>query len=200
MTIIYKQNALSLIILLLCCFCINSCISYEQVHIIKTPKPEIIAKGKTPKIMPAGYLKMTLRKQLPELEEIIINDQHYVYITEEWFFQLKEWTDAFIAQQVPDLDKSDNLPVDYKQAYTMFLSSIANLTINKHYNIKSSALIGILVARNVLPWEAIPATGEQMSYIIILDEDYIMVYDLITEQMTDIYSFPNMKHIVGITF
>jgi hypothetical protein len=186
--------------LIFCLLFLNSCKSYQQMAVPKTPKPQIIAKGKKPKIMPASYLKLQMEKQLPELKELIINDQHYVYITKEWFLQMNEWTVSFINQQAPDLQKSGNLPVDYEQTYTMFLNSIANLQIAKHYNIKSSALIGILVAKNVQPWGEIPATGENMSYVIVLSEKAMMVYDITTKQLCKIYAFPNLKHTQGVIF
>ncbi len=150
--------------------------------------------------MPASFLKLRLQKQLPELEEIIINDQHYIYITEEWFLQLKKWCDTFIERQVPDFKTTVQLPVGYKQSYAMFLSSIANITIAKHFDIKSSALIGLLVTRNIEPWGNIPGTGEQMTYIILMDDNYLRVYDLTTGQIASLDKFPNKKHIQGILF
>ncbi len=184
-------------------FCLLLCScgpSYEQLRIAQPPKPQIVAKGTAPKIMPASFLKLRLQKQLPELEEIIINDQHYIYITEEWFLQLKKWCDTFIERQVPDFKTTVQLPVGYKQSYAMFLSSIANITIAKHFDIKSSALIGLLVTRNIEPWGNIPGTGEQMTYIILMDDNYLRVYDLTTGQIASLDKFPNKKHILGIIF
>ncbi len=189
------------ILSLLSCLLLCSCgPSYEQLRVVQTPKPQIIAKGTAPKIMPAGFLKLRLQKQLPELEEIIINDQHYVYITEEWFLQLKKWCDTFIGQQVPAFKNAPQLPVGYRQSYAMFLSSVANITIAKHFNIKSSALIGLLVTKNIEPWGEIPGTGEQMTFIILMDDNYLRIYDLETEQISTLDNFPNKKHIIGLIF
>jgi len=187
--------------LLICCLLfLSNCKSYDQMRITKAPKPQIIAKASKPKIMPAGYLKLQIRKQLPEIEEVIISDQHYVYITKEWFLEMNSWTENFIHEQAPQLKHSANLPAGYRETYIMFMSAIANLEIAKHYNVKSSALIGILVAKNVVPWEAIPATGKHMSYAVVLSDNSVMVYDIVTKQLCDIYDFPNLKHTREIVF
>lgn len=165
------------------------------------PKPQIIAKGSKPKLIPGGFLHMRLRKQLPELENIIIDDQQYLYITREWFFQLKNWTDRFIEQQVPGLLSSKKAkPVDYNLVYTEFMSSVANISVAKHYNVKGSVLIGIVVAKNVEPWGKIPASGEPMSYVGVLTKDGGLVYDLETDQLVDLFKFPNFKHITKLVF
>ena len=177
----------------------GSCTSTETIVVTKAPKPQIIARGTKPRLMPAGYLKLQIRKQLPELEELVINDKNYVYISKEWFLQMNDWTRRFIQEQVPNLD-SKNLPTVYRESYIMFLSSITNFQIAKYYNIKSSALIGILVATNIEPWGLIPASGENMSYIIVLSESSMLVYDIVTKQLCKIYDFPNLKHTKKIFF
>jgi len=149
--------------------------------------------------MPAGYLKLQIRKQLPEVKDLIISDQKYVYISREWFLLMDEWTRSFILEQVPNL-KHDDLPTVYRESYIMFLSSVANFQIAKYYNIKSSALIGILVATNIEPWGAIPASGKNMSYMIVLSDSSMLVYDIVTKQLCKIYDFPNLKHTKKIFF
>ncbi len=177
----------------------SSCTSTETIVVTKAPKPQIIAKDNKPRIMPAGYLKLQIRKQLPELEELVISDKNYVYISKKWFLQMDDWTRTFIHEQVPNLDSND-LPTVYRESYIMFLSSIANFQIAKHYNIKSSALIGILVAANIEPWGAIPASGKNMSYMIVLSGSSMLVYDIVTRQLCKIYDFPNLKHTKKIFF
>ena len=162
--------------------------------------PEIIAEGHRAKNIPGGFLKLRLRKTLPELETIIINDAHYLYISEHWFLQLVDWTSSFVEQQIPGLHVSGDLPKDFVKTYAMFMSSIANLVIARSHNVKSSALIGAITARNVEPWEKIPGSDKLASYIIVLDEHNMMVYDIVTKQLCKLHDFPNKDHIVEMVF
>ena len=190
-----------LILLLACCLLLfTSCKSYKQVQVVRAPKPQIIANGHEAKIMPARFLKLRITKQLSELEELIINDKNYVYITKEWFLAMDKWTDKYILNQVPDLYSTGELPVDYRETYIMFLSSIANLQIALHYNVKSSALIGIIVAESVELWGEIAPTGRNEIYAIVLTEEQMLVYDIITKQLCKIHDFPNLKHTKAIIF
>lgn len=151
--------------------------------------------------MISGYeLSKRLRKQLPGLETLIILDENYIFMPKSWFAELKQWTEKFIQQQVPDLTAAKVHPVDYKKVFTAFMGSIANLTMAKQYNIKGSVLLGILVTRNVEPWGKIQATDEEMRYIVALAEEGGLVHDLETNQTVAFHSFPNLKHVTKLVF
>jgi len=46
----------------------------------------------------------------------------------------------------------------------------------------------------------IPGTCEQMTYIILMDDNYLRVYDLTTGQIASLDKFPNKKHILRLLF
>ena len=198
--ILHHNSVASYLLIVVTGLFLNGCVSHKSVQITRAPKPQIIAKDQKPKVMPARFLKLQLEKQLPELEELVIGDQHYIYITKEWFLEMHSWTEEFIKNQAPHLYTANAFPADYRETHIMFLSSMVNLQIARHYNLKSSALIGTLTAKSVAPWGAIPATGKDEIYTILLSDSSMMVFDVFTKQICDIYDFPNLKHTKAIFF
>ncbi len=172
----------------------------EHLRIRKGPPPEIVAEDGKAKIMPAGYLKRRLRLGIPSIQNMIINDRQYIYITEKWFMDVLEWTEEFIALQIPDLDLSKAYPVVYDETFVSLASNIANLAVAHRYNVKGSVLIGLITAKNDNPWGAIPGDGAERVYVVGLTEHDGIIYDIQTRQTVQFGEFPNFDTISGIMF
>lgn len=162
--------------------------------------PEIIAEDGKAKLIPAGYIKRRVRLGLPSVEKIIIHDRQYAYITEKWFFDVIKWTEEFIKVQIPDLDLQANYPTAYDETFAQLCGEVANLSVARKYNIKSSVLIGLMTAKNKKPWGQIPANSQSRVYIIGLTESGTIIYDIRTEQSIDLNNFPNLDSIYSFVF
>ena len=128
----------------------------------------------------------------------MVGDRQYVYITEKWFDDVIQWTEEFIQAQVPELDLDRQQPLGYEETFALLASNVANLAVAKRYNIKSSVLIGLLVADSKQPWGKIPADNKRRAYVVCLTQDGGIVYDLLTRQKVPFESFANYDFIVGV--
>ena len=165
------------------------------------PPPGIIAANGKAKLIPAGFLKRRLRLGYPTLKDNInIGDRQYLYITEKWFMDVVEWGKYFIKLQVPEIDTLPVPPTAYEETLTRLMTNVANLSVSKRYNIKSSVLIGLVVANSDKPWGEIPADGKSRLYVIGLTEDGSVIYDIPTRQIIDGHDFPNKESMTGIMF
>ncbi len=162
--------------------------------------PEIVAVNGKAKTIPAGFVKRRLRLQYPTLDDIIIGDRQYLYITDKWFMDIVDWTEYFIKLQVPELDTLPELPTAYEETVTMLMSNVANLSVAKRYNLKASVLIGLLVANSDKPWGKIPADGKPRRYVVGLTEAGAIIYDIPTRQSIAGNDFPNLESMTGIIF
>lgn len=180
--------------------CATAPVPVEYVTMKTGPSPEILAEDGKPKIIPAGFIKRRLKQGIPSLEEIIINDRQYTYITEKWFGDVIEWTEEFIEAQVPNVDFQKNPPVGYEETFSQLASNIANLSVAKRYNIRSSVLIGLLIANSDASWGAIPADKKDRVYLVGLTDKGGIIYDLTTKQAINFEDFPNFDSIRGILF
>jgi len=127
-------------------------------------------------------------------------DSTYLYATKEWFFELLGWCNGFIGERAPNLgDSAPSLP-GYVRTYAMFINSVANIAVAGRYNVKASVLVGLAVAKNKEPWDAIPADNGRHDYILALTEAGGLIHDLATGQTTEISSFPNRHNIIAVLF
>ena len=172
----------------------------ENIRIKSGPPPEIIAEEGKPKTIPAGFIKRRLRLGLPSANSVVIHDRQYIYITEKWFHDVIEWTEEFIALQVPDLNLQQKYPLAYDETFATLAANIANISVAKRYNIQGSVLIGLITVKHEKPWGAIPADGKSRVYLIGLTEKGGLVYDLHTRQSISFDKFPNFDSISGIMF
>ncbi len=174
--------------------------SMETIRIKKGPRPEVIAEAGKAKMMPAGFIKRRLRLGIPSITDMVIHDRQYIYITEKWFFDVMEWTENFIALQVPDLDLKHAYPRAYDETFAVLASQIANIAVARRYNVQGSVLIGLLTAKNENPWGEIPADGKDRVYVVGLTENDGILYDIRSKQSIEFSNFPNMHTIRGIMF
>jgi len=151
-------------------------------------------------MIPAGFIKRRLRLSLPSARDVIIHDQHYIYITEKWFHDVIKWTEEFISLQVPELDLQQKYPPAYDETFATLAANFANIYVAIRYNVQSSVLIGLITAKHEKPWGAIPADGRKRVYLIGLTEKGGIVYDLHTRQSISFDEFPNYDSIDGIMF
>lgn len=172
----------------------------EYIHIKKGPPPEIIAEGEKAKMLPAGYMKRRLRLGYPSLENIIINDRQYIFITEKWFNDVIDWTEKFIAQQVPRLAQKKQYPVAYPETFVELASNIANISVARRYNLRASVAMGMVTAKNEQAWGEIPGDGSFRVYLFGMTENYSVIYDVYTGQSIKAGDFPNLDSITGIMF
>lgn len=191
------------VLMLVLMFLLSGCAEQkptESVRIKRGAPPEIIAVGGKAKTMPAGLIKRRLRLEIPSIENFIINDRKYIYVTEKWFYEVIAWTEGFIALQVPDLDLNQEYPVAYNETFVSLASNVANMAVARRYNTKGSVLIGLITAKGDKPWGKIPADGKDKVYLIGLTEESGIVYDIRTKQSIEFSKFPNIDSIKGIMF
>jgi hypothetical protein len=173
----------------------NHSVTVEQV-----PPPEILAEAGKPKLAPAGFMKLRLQRGYPSIHDIIINDKQYVFITEKWFLQIVEWVENYIALQIPEIRSNKRYPVGYVSTVASMVSSAANITVAKRYDLQASVLIGVMRAKSVKPWGDIPADGKDRSYLVTLLGDDPIVYDVWTKQLIPFARFPNLETMDAIAF
>lgn len=164
------------------------------------PSPEIIAVDGKAKLLYGNFIRKQLQKRYPTLKTIVVGDKRYMFITEKWFRGVIDWTEYFIAQQVPEIDKLKELPIAYESTVAMLMSNIANIAVAKRYSVNGSVLIGFVVAKSEKPWGAIKADGKFHQYVIGLTENGSTIYHIPTRQIIDGKDFPNKGHMSGIIF
>ncbi len=200
----YFRLSLLLYIFLVSCVITGGAFASDQQTEVYTfkrlTKPEIIAEGKKPKLMPAGFISRRLRMGYPSLKYTGISDRQYLYITDKWFHDVVQWTDYFISSLLPEIDFTNDPPADYPLVFATLASDTANLAVAKHYNLRASVLIGAMRAKSVNQWEAIPGDGAQRIYIVALLQEGGIVYDLQTKQKIGFEQFPNIEHMSAIVF
>lgn len=179
---------------------VGGCATRERVPLEKIPKPQVIAENGKPKMRSGGIIHQHLKKTSPQLKDIIVNDRAYVYITNQWFEELKGWTDRYIARIAPNVGTDGPNLIGYTRTYSMLMNSAANLQLAKRYNIKASVLIGLMVARNEKPWGKLPGDSNLHDYLIGLTEDGGIVWDMGTGQSCRLADFPNKESMVGMLF
>lgn len=172
----------------------------QYLQVKRANPPEIIAVNGKAKTIPAGFIKLRLRKVIPSIENYIINDREYIYITEKWFHEVIQWTEDFIALEVPDLNLDQQYPLAYDETFSALASNFANIAVARRHNLRASVLIGFVVAKNVKPWGKIPADGASRIYLLGLTENDGIIYDIRTRQEISAEKFPNIDSIVGVTF
>jgi hypothetical protein len=172
----------------------------EYIRIKKGPPPEIVAEEGKPKMVRAGFIKRRLRLGLPSAKDVVIHDRQYIYITEKWFHDVIEWTEEFVALQVPELDLEQKYPLAYDETFASLVANFANISVATRYNVQGSVLIGLRIAKHEKPWGAIPANGKKRFYLIGMTEKGGLVYDLHTRQSISFDEFPNFESISGIMF
>lgn len=178
----------------------GGCATTGNVAFEKLPKPQVVAENGKPRMRSGGFIAKDLRELSPQLKDIVVNDRFYVYITLEWFEQLRGWTDRYIGQIAPDLgEKGPALP-GYTRTYSMLMNSAANFGLARRYSVKASVLIGLMVAKNNKPWKSIPGDGTIHDYLVGLTESGGIVVDLETGQSIQFVDFPNKDSIVGMLF
>jgi len=151
-------------------------------------------------MIPAGFIKRRLRLGLPSAKNVVIHDRQYIYITEKWYHDVINWTEEFIALQVPELNLQQKYPLAYDETFATLATNIANISVAGRYNIHGSVLIGLITAKHEKSWAAIPADGRQRVYLVGLTEKGGLVYDLHTRQSISLDEFPNFDSINGIMF
>ena len=162
--------------------------------------PEIIAVNGKAKTVPAGFIKRRLRLLFPSIENFIIHDREYIYITEKWFKEVVKWTEDFIALEVPNLKLDQQFPLAYDETFATLASNFANIAVARRYNLRASVLIGFVVARNKNPWGVIPVDGTSRLYLLGLTETGGIIYDIHTRQLIGFEQFPNRDFITGVLF
>jgi len=172
----------------------------EYIRIKKGVPPEIVAEEGKPKMVPAGFLKRRLRLGIPSARNVVIHDRQYIYITEKWFHDVIEWTEEFIARQVPDLNLQQKYPLAYDETFATLAANFANISVATRYRVQGSVLIGLITAKHEKPWGAIPADGKKRIYLVGMTEKGGLVYDLHTRQSISFDKFPNFESISGIMF
>ncbi len=95
----------------------------------------MVEEGK-PKMVPAGFIKRRLRLGLPSAKDVVIHDRQYIYITEKWFHDVIEWTEEFIALQVPELDLEQKYPLAYDETFATLAANFANMSVATRYNVQ----------------------------------------------------------------
>jgi len=178
----------------------NVCHATEYLKVKRLPRPQILAENGKAKMLYGEVIRKQQLRRHPTLKTTIVGDKRYLYITNAWFKELVEWTEAFFVQQVPDIKKSGKLPEAYSGTFSMFMANMANVAISKHYNVKGSALIGLMRVKNMKPWGNTVADGKNRYYIIGLTESGYIVYDYRTHQMTTGKQFPNRDYITHFIF
>ncbi len=190
-------------LLMISAMLLTGCAAPQQVEYIRIkrgPPPEIVAEGGEPKMIPAGFIKRRLRLGLPSAKNVVIHDRQYIYITEKWFHDVINWTEDFIAVQVPELNLHQKYPLAYDETFATLAGNIANISVAGRYNIQASVLIGLITAKHLKSWGAIPADGKKRVYLIGLTEKGGLVYDLHTRQSISFDEFPNFESITGVMF
>lgn len=172
--------------------------TYQQVEMPRIQKASVAQQDNKVKILHKRVIAHRLKQMLPNIETLTINDKQYVYAEKMWLKGVLDWADAFVYQQIPELGKDQNFPVDYTQTYFELVNSVANLSLRKHQNVDAAVLIGIMIADSKKPWGKIPADQKARSYIVALTEDGGLVYDIYTKQTVDLKSFPNTNNITKI--
>lgn len=188
------------VLTLLSLFWIGGCATTEKVAFERLPKPQVVAENGKPKMRSGGFIAKDLKELSPQLKDLVVNDRFYVYITREWFEQLRGWTDRYIAQIAPGLgEKGPALP-GYTRTYSMLMNSAANFGLARRYNVKASVLIGLMVVKNNKAWGDIPGDGVTHDYLVGLTATGGIVVDLETGQSIQFADFPNKESIVGMLF
>ena len=199
-----KYLALLLFVAIVCGGCAgpatNVSSDSHSVRVERLPAPEVLAESGKPKLAPAGFMKLRLRRGYPALQDIVINDRQYVFITQKWFLQVVEWVENYIATQVPEIGSTKKYPVGYVATVASMANSAANLAVAKRYNLQASVLIGVMRAKSVNPWGAIPADGKDRSYLVTLAGKDPIVYDVWTKQLITFAEFPNLETMDAIAF
>ena len=199
-----KHLALFLLIAIACGGCAGPATDVSNdshsIQVEQVPAPEVLAKAGKPKLAPAGFMKLRLRRGYPAMQDIVINDQQYVFVTEKWFRQVVVWVENYIAMQVPEIGPNKSYPVGYVATVASMASSAANLAVAKRYNLRASVLIGVMRAKSVKPWGAIPADGKDRLYLVTLAGNDPLVYDLWTKQTIPFAEFPNLATMDAIAF
>ena len=174
--------------------------NYDQVKLQKLTKPEILAEDGKPKSLPAGFIVRRLRMGYPTIKDIVVGDRRYVYITDKWFHDIVNWTDAYLKAHVPHIGKNGQHPENYVPVFTSIASNTANLMVGKYYNIHASVLIGIMRVRMVNDWGVISGNQEYETFMVALIKDKGIVYDIKTGQSVTFEKFPNIDFVDGISF
>lgn len=197
-TSIYRYFWESVCLLLGLSLLLGGCATHTQQKVERIPKPQILADHGQPKLLPSGLITMRLRQISQNDDAILVNDRRYIYITDAWFAELLDWTNRFIRDQVPALKTAPDFPLGYVNTYAALMSSVANVAVNKRYNIKGSVCIGIAVVKNVNPWGLIKPDGQAESYVIALTATGGIFHDPKTGQTASLETFPNREHIIDV--
>ena len=174
--------------------------SAEYLQVKRGNPPEIIAVNGKAKTIPAGFIKKRLRLVIPSIENFIINDREYIYITEKWFNEVIKFTEEFIALEVPDLNLDQHYPIAYDETFAALATNFANIAVARRHNLRASVLIGFIHAKNKNPWGKIPADGGSRLYLVGLTEKDGIIYDIQTKQSIAFERFPNKDFIKGVIF
>ena len=174
--------------------------SVEYLQVKRGNPPEIIAVNGKAKTIPAGFIKRRLRLVIPSIENFIINDREYIYITEKWFNEVIQFTEEFIALEVPDLNLHQHYPIAYDETFAALATNFANIAVARRHNLRASVLIGFIHAKNKNPWGKIPADGASRLYLVGLTEKDGIIYDIQTRQSIAFERFPNNEFIKGVIF
>lgn len=172
----------------------------HSIRVEQVPPPEILAESGKPKLAPAGFMKLRLQRGYPMLDDIIINDRQYVFITQKWFRQVIGWVENYIALQVPEIKSNRKYPVGYVSTVASMASSAANIAVAKRYDLRASVLIGVMRAKSEKPWGSIPGDGKDRNYIVTLIGNEPVVYDVWTKQIISFEKFPNIETMDAISF
>ena len=178
----------------------TGCKQYTRRPVERLPKPQLMELQGKPKHESGFWIKHRLREVCPNVKVIVVTDKDYLFITREWFLELLDWCNRFIRERTPNLGGSAHSLPGYGQTYAMFINSVANMAVASRYNVKSSVLVGLAVAWNKEPWDAIPADNKKHDYIVALTEDGGLVHDLATGQTIGLRSFPNRQNIIAVLF
>ena len=172
----------------------------QYLQVKRANPPEIIAVNGKAKTIPAGFIKRRLRLLIPSIENFIINDREYIYITEKWFNEVIKWTEDYIALEVPNLNLDQQYPLAYDETFATLASNFANIAVARRYNLRASVLIGFVVAKNKNPWGVIPANGTSQLYLVGLSETGGIIYDIHSRQLIGFEQFPNKDFITSVLF
>ena len=174
--------------------------SSDYLRVKRLPPPQIVAEEGKAKTLPAGFIKRRLRLGYPQLQDILINDRNYLYITDTWFQEVMNSTREFIESEVPGIGREGTYPENYGETFVSFAFNWANISVARRYNLKASVLIGLIVAQNRNPWGDIPGDGSNRVYAAGMTADRVIIYDVYTGQSIRAADFPNLEYVTKISF